>query len=29
VDGVEGRRSIELIQAVYRSSREGKTIRLG
>jgi len=29
VDGLEGRRSIELIQAIYRSSREGKTIRLG
>jgi predicted dehydrogenase len=29
VDGVEGRRSIELIRAIYRSSREGKTIRLG
>ena len=29
IDGAEGRRSIELIQAVYRSSREGKPIRLG
>jgi predicted dehydrogenase len=29
IDGAEGRRSIELIQAVYGSSREGKPIRLG
>ena len=29
VDGREGRRSTELIQAIYRSAREAITIRLG
>ena len=29
VDGREGRRSVEVIEAVYRSARTGETVRLG
>jgi predicted dehydrogenase len=29
IDGREGRRSIELIQAIYQSGREQKTVQLG
>jgi len=29
VDGREGRRSVELIEAIYQSAREGRLIRPG
>ena len=28
VDGREGRRAVELIQAIYRSAKEGRTVEL-
>ena len=28
VDGYEGRKSVELIQAIYKSAREGREIKL-
>ncbi len=29
IDGIEGRRSVEVIEAIYRSAKTGQTVRLG
>jgi predicted dehydrogenase len=29
IDGTEGRRSVELIEAIYRSAKTGQSVHLG